>query len=195
MIMEDNGGDGECQSFNKHTYITFIGKANQDAGAVMAIYQSVLEQVNKDFPQTQFIIDKSVNTGCYHNEILFTQNAHWPRKNLNLTFLETIFNEEQFGKDKNKNKKTKMQHFIDRDNNIQISDEMYQATCQKIVLRGFTANVFDVKEKKTYNKLKQIKDISRIHHLKYNNKLQYQVWQYSGIGIGKKIEVSGEPVW
>ena len=42
----DNGGrDGECQSFNKRTYITLIGKANQDAVAVMAIYQSVLEPV------------------------------------------------------------------------------------------------------------------------------------------------------
>ena len=50
-------GDRECQSFNKQTYITIIGKANQDAGAVMANYQSVLEQVKKDFPQICFIID------------------------------------------------------------------------------------------------------------------------------------------
>ena len=49
--------DREGQSFNKQTYITIVGKANQDAGAVMAIYQSVLEQVKKDFPQICFIID------------------------------------------------------------------------------------------------------------------------------------------
>ena len=59
-------------------------------------------------------------------------------------------------------------------------------------LCGFTANVLDIKEKKTYNRLMQIKDISKIHHVKLmydGNKLQYQVWQYSGIGIGRKFEV------
>lgn len=62
-------------------------------------------------------------------------------------------------------------------------------------LCGFTANVLDIKEKKTYNRLMQIKDISKIHHVKLmydGNKLQYQVWQYSGIGIGRKFEVFGE---
>ena len=95
----NGGGDGECQSFDEHTYNTFIGKANQDFGAVMAIYQSVLEQVKKDVPQTHFIIDKSDNAGCYHNQKLFAWKVYWPRKNLNLTFLETIFKEWQSRKD------------------------------------------------------------------------------------------------
>ena len=55
-------------STNKH--IAFIGKANQNARAVTKIHQSVLEQVKKDFPQKFSIIDKSDNTGCYHNKIL-----------------------------------------------------------------------------------------------------------------------------
>jgi len=38
--------------------ITFIGKANQDVGAVMAIYQSVLNQVKNDFPHIKYDKDK-----------------------------------------------------------------------------------------------------------------------------------------
>ena len=63
--------------------------------------------------------------------------------------------------------------------------------CQATILCGFTANVLNIKEKKTYHKLKQIKDISKIHHVKYlydDNKLQYQEWQYSGIGIGRNLK-------
>ena len=59
--------------------IAFIGKAAQDAGSVIAIYQSLLQQVQTDFPQIKFIIDKSDNAGCYHNEVLFTWKATWPR--------------------------------------------------------------------------------------------------------------------
>ena len=87
--------------------------------------------------------------------------------------------------------KRQIQYFIDCGNNIQNSDDMYQAMFQANALCGFAANVLDIKEKKTYNKLKQIKDISKIHHVKYlydDNKLQYQVWQYREIGIGRKFE-------
>ena len=53
---------------------------------------------------------------------------------------------------------------------------MYQVMCQATVLCHFTANILDIKEKNTYNKLKQTKNISKIHHVKYvynDNKLQY----------------------
>ena len=51
-----------------------------------------------DFPHLNYIIDKYNNAGCYHNEILFSQKAQWPRKALGLPFEETIFNERQSGK-------------------------------------------------------------------------------------------------
>ena len=57
--------------YKKRTYFTFIGKAKQDQGAVLAIYQSVLKQLKEDFPHLESIIDKSDSAGCYHNEVLF----------------------------------------------------------------------------------------------------------------------------
>ena len=57
---DEDSGEG---SFKKRTYITFIGKANQEVGAVMGIYQSELKQVKKDFPSIRFIKDKSDNAG------------------------------------------------------------------------------------------------------------------------------------
>lgn len=126
--------------------------------------------------------------------------AYWSRKNLKVTFLETIFNERQSGKDQcdrdSATAKRQMQYFIERGNNIDSADQMYEALNQATALCGFTANVLDIQEKKTYEKLKQIKDISKIHHVKYHydgQKTQYQVWQYSNIGPGKKFTISGQP--
>ena len=77
---------------NKYTDFTFTGKAKQDEGAVMAIYQSVLKQL-KDFPCLESIIDKYDNSGCSHNEVLFAWKVHWLQSNLNLRFLKILFNE------------------------------------------------------------------------------------------------------
>ena len=74
--------------YKKRTYLTFIGKAKQVQGTVMAICQSVLKQIKEDFPHLESIIDKSDNAGCYHNEVLFALKFHWPRSNLNLKFLK-----------------------------------------------------------------------------------------------------------
>ena len=100
VIMEDNStnlaeetDETVKEKFKKRTYTTFTGKAAQDAGSAIAIYQSFLHQVQTDFPQIKFIIDKSDNAGCYHNEVLFTWKATWPRNTLHTSFTETIFKE------------------------------------------------------------------------------------------------------
>ena len=86
VIMKDNStniaeetDESVEEKFKKRMNIAFIGKAAQDAGSVIAIYQSLLQQVQTDFPQIKFIIDKSDNAGCYHKEVLFTWKATWPR--------------------------------------------------------------------------------------------------------------------
>ena len=80
-----------------------------------------------------------------------------------MTFLETIFNERQSGKDQcdrdSATAKRQTQYYVDRGNNIQNSDQMYEALRQATALCGFTANVLDIKERKKYEKLTQIKDI------------------------------------
>ena len=86
VIMKDAERANPNEMHKKHTYLTFTGKAKQDQGAVMAIYQSVLKQLKEDFPHLESIIGKSENAGCYHNEVLFAWKVHWPRSNLNLKF-------------------------------------------------------------------------------------------------------------
>ena len=54
----------EEERFKKWTYINFIGKAPQDVGSVIAIYQSLLHQLQIDFPNIKYVIDKSDNAGC-----------------------------------------------------------------------------------------------------------------------------------
>ena len=63
-------------------------------------------------------------------------------------------------------------------------------------MSGFTANVLDITEKTSYLKTNKIKNISRIHHVKYDyseNETKFHVWQYSNIGPGKKFDVPVEP--
>jgi len=57
VVIKKAEGHNE-ESFKKRTYIIYIGKTNQDVGAVMAIYQSVLNQVKNDFPHIKYDKDK-----------------------------------------------------------------------------------------------------------------------------------------
>ena len=67
VIMKDNSDPHQTEEpldeahevkLKKQTYITFIGKAAQDVGSVIAIYQSLLRQLQTDFPQIKYITDK-----------------------------------------------------------------------------------------------------------------------------------------
>ena len=67
---------------------------------------------------------------------------------------------------------------------------MHDAMCKITALSGFTANVLDNAEEKSYPKTKKIQNISRIHHVRYNYseaKTKFHVWQYSSIGRGKNL--------
>ena len=76
-----------------------------------------------------------------------------------------------------------------RGNNIETPDQMYDAMCKATALSGFTANVLDIKERKSYAKTKKIKNISKIHNVKYDysdkSQTKFHIWQYSNIGPGK----------
>ena len=69
----------------KKTYIVFIGKAPQDVGAVLTIYEKCLEQIKVDMPHIKFLVNKSDNAGCYHNEVLFSWKAQSPPKNVGIS--------------------------------------------------------------------------------------------------------------
>ena len=193
--------DPVSQKLRKRTYITFIGKAPQDSGCVMVIYQSLLEQIKKDFPFVKHLIDKSDNAGCYHNESLFSWKAYWPLK-MGLMFKETMFNERQSGKDQcdrdTATAKRQMNYFIERGNNIENAIDMNLALCNATALCGFNSSVVEISGGKVKENPKSIKNISRVHSIEYeyiNGRCTYfKVWQYYGIGKGKVFKVNGEPV-
>ena len=84
-----------------------------------------------------------------------------------------------------------------RGNNIETPDQMYDAMCKATALSGFTANVLDIRERKSYAKKKKIKNILKIDHVKYDyrdkSQTKFHVWQYSNIGSGKKIDIPSQP--
>ena len=150
--------------------MVLFGNASQDTATVIAIYQWCLEQIKMDFPHLYYIIDKSDNAGCYHNEILFSWKAQWPRKALGFQFEETILNESQSGKDKcdrdSATAKRQMNYFIEWGRNIETVDEINEALQCANALRGFNSYVIDILEKNKYEKQKHISNISKIHLLK-----------------------------
>ena len=113
---------------------------------------------------------------------LLAWKFHWPGSNLNLKFLQTLFNERQSGKDQcdrdSATAKRQMQYSIDSGNNINGADQMFQAMRSATALCGFTANVLDISGQK-YTKQTHINFFSKIHHVKYiydDTKNEYHVW-------------------
>ena len=84
-----------------------------------------------------------------------------PGKQL-ISFIETIFNERQSGKDQcdrdSVTGKGQMQYYIERGNNIETPDQMYDAMCKATALSGFTAIALDITERKSYAKKKENKE-------------------------------------
>ena len=55
-----------------------------------------------------------------------------------------------------------MQYYTERGNNIETADQMYDAMCKATALSGFTANILDITEKKSYPMTNKIKNICKI---------------------------------
>ena len=186
------------QKFRKRKYICLIGKSSQDVGAVMAIYESCLQQISLDLPQISKIIDKSDNAGCYHTEVLFTWRALWAKKNTGHKFIETLFNERQAGKDQcdrdSATAKRQMNYHVDSGHNIENANEMNNALRAATAICGFSSCVMNIEKEKCINP-EHIKNISKVHHVKYidSQNPEFQVWYYYGIGEGKKYPVGKLP--
>ena len=104
-----------------------------------------------DFSHLNCVINKSGNAGCYHNEILFSWKAQWPRKILALQFKEIIFNERRSGKDQcdrdAATAKKQMNYLIERGRNIETADETNEALQCANALCGFSSCVIEILEK------------------------------------------------
>ena len=159
-----------------------------------------MRQLLVDLPQIKWIIDKSDNAGCYHTETLFTWRALWTKNNTNHKFTETIFNERQAGKDQcdrdSATAKRQMNFFVNSGHNIENAEQMNEALRSATAICGFSSCVMQIESGSPKNP-KNIKKISRIHHVKYimeNKKEMFHVWQYYGIGEGRKFPVGEFPI-
>ena len=180
-----------ADTYRKRTYINFTGKSSQDVGSVMAIYESCLQQIRVDLPQISKIVDKSDNAGCYHTEVLFTWKSIWAKEHTGHQFVETIFNERQAGKDQcdrdSATAKRQMNFYLNSGHNIENAEEMNAALRAATAICGFSSCVMKI-EKSTSINPENIKSVSKIHHIKYVDSM-FHVWQYYGIGKGKKYPV------
>ena len=119
-----------------------------------------------------------------------------------MRFLETMFNERQVRKDQcdwdSAIAKCQMNYYIGQGQNIESAEEMNKALRAATALCGFKSCVMKVQEKKAHQKQNNIKDISKVHCVKYinekNGEMKYHVRVYYGIGEGKVFSVWEVPI-
>ena len=112
-----------------------------------------------------------------------------------------MFNERQAGQDQcdrdSATAKRQMNYYIEKGNNIESAAEMNDALQTATALCGFNSMVLEIQEKKHYVNDSNIKDVTKIHCIKYievDGKLKYHVWQYYGIEDGKQYNVGRVPI-
>ena len=75
-----------------------------------------------------------------------------------------------------------------------MNDDLRQATA---ALYGFNSMVMNIEEKKAYGTTNNIKEVSKIHCIRYienGNKLRYHVWRYHDIGDGIQCDIGPVPL-
>ena len=93
--------------------------------------------------------------------------------------------------------KRQMNYYVDGGKNIESALQMNEALRTATALCGFNSMVMEIKEKKVYSKQSNIRDVSKVHCIKYvqeGDELKYHAWQYYGIGEGKRFDVGDVPI-
>ena len=80
-----------------------------------------------------------------------------------------------------------MNFYLNSGHNIENAEEMNAALRAATAICGFSSCVMKI-EKSTSINPENIKSVSKIHHIKYVDSM-FHVWQYYGIGKGKKYPV------
>lgn len=180
-------------SFEKHTYLTALDKADQDLLDTLAIAEVVIGQFHEDYPQITNVYAKSDNAGCYHAndavEVLFKIS-----KKYHIKLNRYDFSESQYGKDQCDREaayvKSRYRSFLDSDRTHKITTavELVTAIMAHDGPKNTKAVVLRIDKSKTFltNKC-PIANISNYHsYVPDDNGILY--FEYYMIGKGNYHE-------
>ena len=170
------------------SYAHIFDSCQQDWYAVYSIIENTLQAVKKEHPQINRVSLRSDEAGCYHNNFLKAAVSD-AGKRVGITVTQYDFSEPQYGKDVCDRilcpMKSSIRRYCNEGHDVLCATDMRTALSERPV-RGTTACVCSVNEKKKTLEVNKIDGFSKFHNFKFELE-GIRVRRAYGIGQGKLI--------
>ncbi|KAL9969858.1 hypothetical protein ACROYT_G022126 [Oculina patagonica] len=158
------------------TYAHLFDCCQQDWFAVCSIFDNLLENVLASRPSINSVFLRSDEAGCYHNNALVASLKDVGQR-LGVHVCDRILCPM----------KSSIRCYCDEGHDINCAVDMRTALLERPV-RGVTASVCAIDEKKNTINVNKINGLSKLHNFAYDDK-GIRVWRAYGIGPGKLISL------
>ena len=170
------------------TYAHLFDNCQQDWYAVCSIFENLLNEVLASKPSVNCAFVRSDEAGCYHNNSLIASLKDvGQRLGIHVKYYD--FSEPAYGKDVCDRilcpTKSSIRRYCDEGHDKTCAAHMRTALLERPV-RGVTASVCAIDEKKKTLSIQKINGFSKLHNFKYDDK-GLRVWRAYWVGPGKLI--------
>ena len=183
IFKQDASSDVEVQ-----TYAHLFDYCQQDWFAVCSIFENLLKNILASKPLINSVFLRSDEAGCYHNNALIASLKDVEQR-LGVQVKRYDYSEPAYGKDVCDRilcpMKSSICCYCDEGHDINCAANMRTALFERPV-RGVSASVCVIDEKKNNLKVNKIDGFSKLHNFTYDDK-GLRVWRAYDIGPGKLI--------
>ena len=170
------------------TYAHLFDYCQQDWFAVCSIFENLLKNILASKPLINSVFLRSDEAGCYHNNALIASLKDVGQR-LGVQVKRYDYSEPAYGKDVCDRilcpMKSSIRCYCDEGHDINCAANMRTALFERPV-RGVSASVCVIDEKKNNFKVNKIDGFSKLHNFTYDDK-GLRVWRAYDIGPGKLI--------
>ena len=178
----------EDDTVEVETYAHIFDCCQQDWFAVCSIFENLIENVVSSKPSVNCVFIRSDEAGCYHNNAMIASLKD-VGKRLGIEVKSYDYSEPAYGKDVCDRilcpMKTSIRSYCNEGHDIATASDMRTALLERPV-RGVTASVCAIDEKKKSLEFNNIDGYSKLHNFTYE-KEGIRVRRAYGIGSGKEL--------
>ena len=180
----------ECNDVEVQTYAHLLDNCQQDWFAACSIFENLMKNVLTSRPSINCVFLRSDEAGCYHNNA-FIASLKEVGQGLGVFVKGYHYSEPAYGKDVCDRilypMKSSIHCYCNEGHDINSAADMRTALLERPV-RGVTASVCVIDEKKKNLKVNKIDGFSKLHNFTYEEK-GLRVWKAYDIGSGKLISL------
>ena len=180
----------ESNDVEVQTYAHLLDNCQQDWFAVCSILENLMKNVLTSRPSINCVFLRSDEAGCYHNNALIT-SLKGVGQRLGVLVKGYHYSEPAYGEDVCDRilcpTKSSIRCYCNQGHDINSAADMRTALLERPV-RGITASVCVIDEKKKNLKVNKIDGFSKLHNFTYDEK-GLRVWKAYDIGSGKLISL------